>query len=82
MPVGNGRQGANVYAEGDGKIHLTLSHVDALDENAILSKVGRLVLTPHVADADTDALQFESLSYYGDNVTVIAELGEDLRPLF
>ena len=40
MPLGNGRLGVNVWVTPDGTVGLLLSHVDALDENGVLSKLG------------------------------------------
>ena len=60
MPLGNGRLGINVWATADGTVGLLLSHVDALDENWILSKLGRVLITvvdagaSGVTDTDTD----------------------------
>ena len=45
MPLGNGRLGVNVWATTDSTVGLLLSHVDALDENWILSKLGRVLIT-------------------------------------
>lgn len=54
MPLGNGKLGVNVWCEGDSTIGLLVSHVDALDENSNLAKLGRVmvkVLPGVVADA-------------------------------
>jgi hypothetical protein len=42
MPLGNGKLGANIWAEPDSRVGLLLSHVDAFNENSILSKLGRV----------------------------------------
>ena len=42
MPLGNGQLGVNVYADAAGVVWLLLSHVDALDENTNLDKLGRV----------------------------------------
>lgn len=44
MPLGNGKLGVNVWADDTSAIGLLLSHVDALDENAQLDKLGRVML--------------------------------------
>lgn len=43
MPLGNGKLGVNVWADDTSAIGLLLSHVDALDENANLDKLGRIM---------------------------------------
>eukprot|EP01052_Picozoa_sp_SAG31_P028595 SAG31_NODE_2774_length_5106_cov_5.381748_5_plen_81_part_00 len=42
MPLGNGQLGVNVYADAADVVWLLLSHVDALDENTNLDKLGRI----------------------------------------
>lgn len=42
MPLGNGRLGLNVWADTTDTLWLLLSHVDALDENTNLDKLGRV----------------------------------------
>ena len=42
MPLGNGRLGVNVWADTADTLWLLLSHVDALDENTNLDKLGRV----------------------------------------
>lgn len=44
MPLGNGRLGVNVWADATSTIGLLISHVDALDENSVLSKLGRVLV--------------------------------------
>eukprot|EP00035_Acanthoeca_spectabilis_P030107 m.476096 g.476096 ORF g.476096 m.476096 type:complete len:328 (+) comp40063_c0_seq1:45-1028(+) len=44
MPLGNGRLGINVWVDDTSTIGIMMSHVDALDENAILSKLGRVLI--------------------------------------
>ena len=52
MPLGNGRVGVNVWADSNNTLWLLLSHVDALDENTILSKLGRIRLRALFGDND------------------------------
>lgn len=40
LPVGNGREGANIWMPGDGSVHLLLSHAEAYSETSRLSKIG------------------------------------------
>jgi hypothetical protein len=42
MPLGNGKLGVNIWAEQDSTVGILLSHVDALDENSNLAKLGRV----------------------------------------
>jgi hypothetical protein len=42
MPLGNGKLGLNVWADSGNVVWLLLSHVDALDENTNLDKLGRV----------------------------------------
>ncbi len=44
MPLGNGDIGLNVWALGDGTLHLLISKTDAWDDNARLVKVGEVVI--------------------------------------
>ena len=44
MPLGNGRLGVNVWADANDTVWLLLSHVDALDENTNLAKLGRVAV--------------------------------------
>ena len=44
MPLGNGRLGVNVWADKTDTVWLLLSHVDALDENTNLDKLGRVAV--------------------------------------
>eukprot|EP00040_Diaphanoeca_grandis_P036043 m.228213 g.228213 ORF g.228213 m.228213 type:complete len:1005 (+) comp33539_c0_seq1:52-3066(+) len=44
MPLGNGKLGLNIWADASSNIGLLLSHVDALDENTNLNKLGRIIL--------------------------------------
>ena len=44
MPLGNGKLGINVWADSTDTVWLLLSHVDALDENTNLDKLGRIAV--------------------------------------
>ena len=53
MPLGNGKLGVNVWADATDTVWLLLSHVDALDENTNLDKLGRVaVRATTVADGN------------------------------
>ena len=58
MPLGNGKLGINVWADATDTVWLLLSHVDALDENTNLDKLGRIkiqALTSPAASAGGEA---------------------------
>lgn len=50
MPLGNGKLGINVWADASDTVWLLLSHVDALDENTNLDKLGRVAVRATAAD--------------------------------
>jgi hypothetical protein len=80
MPLGNGRLGVNVWSESEAELALLLSHVDALDENAVLSKIGRLRLvfgrpTTAAAAARANGSSWRA-SYFSRNATAAFVLGD------
>jgi hypothetical protein len=78
MPLGNGRLGVNVWSESESELALLLSHVDALDENAVLSKIGRLRLAlgrPAAAAARVNQSSSWRASYFARNATAAFVLG-------
>ena len=56
MPLGNGRLGINVWADSTDTLWLLLSHVDALDENTNLDKLGRVKIEAVLSDLGTNRL--------------------------
>ena len=78
-PRCSGKLGVNVWSESATELRLLLSHVDALDENAILSKIGRLHLSLIEAEAEAERDPVSSTgpwraAFYAHNSTVVFAL--------
>ena len=56
MPLGNGRLGVNVWADTADTLWLLLSHVDALDENTNLDKLGRVKIEAVLSELGSSGL--------------------------
>jgi alpha-L-fucosidase 2 len=78
LPIGNGREGANVWVTETGAIHLLLAHNEAYSENSRLSKVGLVVI-----EAEHPALRTgefsQELDAHRGILTLTAETGPRMR---
>jgi alpha-L-fucosidase 2 len=74
MPLGNGKLGVNVWADSSDTVWLLLSHVDALDENTNLDKLGRVAVRATTAADDAGSLQAFRQEMHLANATVTVDL--------
>ena len=73
MPLGNGKLGLNVHADSTDTVWLLLSHIDALDENTNLDKLGRVAVRATTADDDAATQPFRQEMHL-TNATVHIDL--------
>ena len=79
MPLGNGKLGVNVWADSADTVWLLLSHIDAIDENTNLDKLGRvkieaLLSTAAAGDVPYPAAQAFKQEMHLQNSTVTIDL--------
>ena len=74
MPLGNGKLGLNVHADSSDTVWLLLSHIDALDENTNLDKLGRVAVRATTSTDAADAAQPFKQEMHLTNATVHIDL--------
>ena len=78
MPLANGKLGVNVWADSSDTLWLLVSHVDALDENTNLDKLGRVKIEAALASPANDvarsAMQAFKQEMHLSNGTVSIDL--------